>query len=169
MRKRIAIVLAALCITVALLSPVSIKASGAEIPSKETFVIVNGEQKQVKVIHVFDDGSQLLEGQPTVITQTRSSKTGQKPYYHCNSSGTVLWTATVIGTFTYNGSTSYCTNASYETQVSGSTWSEQSGSAYPSGNSAIADVVMARKLLFVVLETVPVTITLTCDKNGNLS
>ena len=60
MRKRIAIVLAALCITVALLSPVSIKASGAEIPSKETFVIVNGEQKQVKVIHVFDDGTCMI-------------------------------------------------------------------------------------------------------------
>ncbi len=110
------------------------------------------------MIHVFDDGSQLLEGQPVVIAQTRSSLTAQKPYYHCNSGGTVLWTATVTGTFTYNGSTSSCTNASYRTDVYASTWSEQSGTAYPSGNTAIADVVMARKLLFIVVETVPVTI-----------
>ena len=169
MRKLIAIILAGLCFTVTLFSPASVKASSADIPVDEIFVTVKGELKQVKVIYVFDDGSKLLAGQSVVISQTRDSKTAQKPYYHCNSSGTVLWTATVTGTFTYNGSTSYCTNASYNTQVNDSAWSEQSGSAYPSGNSAIADVVMVRKLLFIVLETVPVTTTLTCDKNGNLS
>jgi len=113
--------------------------------------------------------SEKLEGQPVITEKTRGSVTAHKPYYHCNSSGSLLWTATVTGTFTYNGSTSSCTNASYDTQISNSSWSEQSGTAYPSGNSAIADVVMARRLLFIVVETVPVTITLTCDKNGNLS
>ena len=169
MRKIIAIVLAGLCVAVTLFSPVSVKASGAKFPANETYIVISGEAKRATVVHVFADGSQLLEGQPEVAVQTRSSITAQKPYYHCNSSGTVLWTATVTGTFTYNGSTSSCTNATYVTQINNTAWSEQSGSAYPSGNSAIADVVMMRKILFIVLETVPVTITLTCDKNGNLS
>ena len=169
MRKLIAIVLVGICITVSLFYDMSVKASGAEIPESETYIVVNEEQKQVKVMHMFDDGSQLLEGQPIIITQTRGSLTAQKPYYHCNSSGTVLWTVTVTGTFTYNGSTSSCTSASYGTETNSSSWSEQSGNAYPSGNSAIADVVMIRRLLFIIVDTVPVTITLTCDKNGNLT
>ena len=169
MRKLIAIVLAGICFAVTSFSPVSVKAFGAENLINEVCVTADGEQKQVKVIYMFDDGSQLLEGQPTVIAQTRGGVTAQKAYHHRNSDGNILWTATVTGTFTYNGSTSACTSASYNIQVYNSSWSEQSGSAYPSGNSAIADVVMARKLLFIVVETVPVTITLTCDKSGNLS
>ena len=146
-----------------------VNAADSDSLATETYIVVDGEQKQVKVIHMFDDGSQLLEEQPVVLAQTRDGVTAQKAYHHCNSSGTILWTATVIGTFTYNGSTSSCTNASYSTEVNAGPWSEQSGTAYPSGNSAIADVVMRRKLLFIVVETVPVTITLTCDKDGNLS
>jgi hypothetical protein len=169
MRKLIAIVLVGICITAFLFYPISVKASGKEIPVNETRIVVNGELKQVKVIHVFDDGSQLLEGQLVVVTQKRGSLTAQKPYYHCKSNGTVLWTATVTGTFTYNGSSSSCTNASYSTETYSNSWSEQSGNAYPSGNSAIADVVMIRRLLFIIVETVPVTITLTCDKHGNLT
>ena len=169
MRKLIAILLAGLCIAITLSSPAPVKAFDKANTTMKTCIVVDGKLKQVQLIHVFDDGSQLFEEQPLVITQTRNSLTAQKPYYHCNSSGTVLWTATVTGTFTYNGSTSSCTNASYSTQVYNSSWSEQSGTAYPSGNTAIADVVMMRKLLFIVVETVPVTITLTCDKNGNVS
>ena len=169
MKKLIAFILAGLCIAVTLSSHTPVKASDKETPTTKTCVVVDGELKQVQLIYVFDDGSQLLSGQPEVISRTRNSLTAQKPYYHRNSSGTILWTATVTGTFTYNGSTSYCTNASYNTEINANTWSEQSGTAYPSGNSAIADVVMMRKLLFIVVETVPVTITLTCDKNGNLS
>ena len=161
MRKLITIVSAGLCITVTLFSPVSVKAFGAKTTTNETYITVNGKLKPVRVIQVLDDGSQLLEGKPVVTAQTRGSVTAHKPYYHRNSSGTILWTATVTGTFTYNGSTSYWTNAG--------PWSEQSGTAYPSGNTAIADVVMMRKLLFIVVETVPVTVPLTCDKNGNLS
>ena len=169
MRRLIAIVLAGLCLSLTLLSPVSVKAFNARTPTNETWIAVNGDLKPVRVIKVLDDGSQLLEGRLVVTAQTRGSVTAHKPYYHRNSSGTILWTATVTGTFTYNGTTASCTNASYSTEVNASTWSEQSGTAYPSGNTAIADVVMMRKLLFIVVETVPVTIPLTCDKNGNLS
>lgn len=169
MKKLIALALAGLCIITAFHSPVSAKESGAETPANEIDIVINGELKQVRIIHVFDDGSQLLEGKPAVTAQTRDNITAHKPYYHRNSSGTLLWTITVNGTFSYNGSTSSCISASYDTQINNSAWSVQSGSAYPSGNSAIASVVMARKLLLIVLETVPVTITLTCDKNGNVS
>lgn len=169
MKKLIAIVLVGLCVTVTLFSPVSVKASSIKFLANETYREINGDAEQAKIIHVFADGSQLLEGKPVVTAQTRGSVTAHKPYYHRNSSGTILWTATVTGTFTYNGSTSYCTNASYSTEVNAGPWSEQSGTAYPSGNTAIADVVMMRKLLFIVVETVPVTVPLTCDKNGNLS
>ena len=106
---------------------------------------------------------------PKKVTEQRNSVTGQKSYYYKNSDGVIRWTATLTGTFTYNGSTATCTAASCETSVQSGNWSETYNHAYPSGNTAQADITMVRKVLFVTVQTETAHLTLTCDGNGNLS
>lgn len=168
MKRTSTLVLAVLCAIGLLLSPTTVSAS-MEHNEGETCIMVDGEPKQVHLVQEFADGSKLYGERPVILERTRGGITGQKSYHHRNSNGDVLWTATVIGTFMFNGTTSSCSSASCSTIIYGSTWSEQSCSAYPSGNTAVGNVTMIRKLLFIVVESVPITITLTCDRNGNLS
>ena len=169
MKRVTCIVLAGLCALGLFLSQTTLKVSAASNGLEESFEVIDGIDEPVRLVKAFDNGCKLYEGKVIVVQRTRATITAQKPYYQYDSNGGVLWSATVVGNFTYNGSTSSCTSASCSTTIYHSSWSEKSCSAYPSGNSAIGNVTMVRKLLFIVLETVPVTITLTCDKNGNLS
>ena len=168
MKRAIAWMFVWLCAVGILIFP-SKASAYAERDETETYITVNYESKQVWLLHEFTDGSILYEGKIETLDCTRGGVTSQRSYYYQNSSGNVLWTATVIGTFTYNGRTSSCTSASCRTTIYDSAWSEESCDAHTSGSSAVGSVVMLRKWLFFTLESVPVTITLTCDKNGNLS
>lgn len=92
-----------------------------------------------------------------------NSKTGTKSAV-CVSSGTAIYTISVTGTFTYDGSTSTATSASgsISAHVEGVTL--KSRNAYTSGSSAIA----TGSVVYYGI-TLQKTVTLTCDKNGNLS
>lgn len=123
--------------------------------------------KTVDVIY-FEDGSYLtveLTEQRTPLTRTTYSVTGSKTGYYNNSSGELMWTFTVRGTFSYNGTTSSATSASYSYTIEDSTWKFISGSAYCSGNQAIAEGHFRCALILNRYTT----LTLTCDANGNLS
>lgn len=115
----------------------------------------------------FDDGSYYV----TTITEslTRSTKSGTKTTTHYNSSGEALWKASVNGSFTYTGSSVTCTSASHSVTIYEDVWYTYSQNSYKSGNKAIANVVMKRKFLGIVVETKEANLTLTCDVNGNLS
>lgn len=169
MRKMVATALAIICVVGLFTSPLTANAQEGKSAAKEVYITVDGTVKQVRLVKEFADGSKLYEGKVVTLERTRAGLTGQKPYYCRNSNGEVLWTATVVGTFTYNGRTSSCTNARCSTTIYGSSWSEESCTAHTSGTSAVGSVVMIRKWLFFTLESIPVTITLTCDQNGNLS
>ena len=92
-----------------------------------------------------------------------NSKTGTKSAV-CVSSGTAIFTISVTGSFTFDGSTSTATSASgsISAHVEGVTL--KSGNAYTSGSSAIATGSVVYRGI-----TLQKTVTLTCDKNGNLS
>ncbi len=123
----------------------------------------------IRNIIVFENSDCLLESTPVVISEQRGSVTGQVFYRYRNSDGVIRWTATLTGTFTYNGSTATCTAASCETSVQQGNWHETYNHAYPSGNTAQADVTMVRKVLFITVQTETAHLILTCDGNGNLS
>lgn len=91
------------------------------------------------------------------------SKTGTKTAV-CVSSGTAIFSISVTGTFNYDGSSSEATSASgsIATHVPNATITSRS--AYTSGSSAIATGSV--KYVGITLQK---TVTLTCDKNGNLS
>lgn len=105
----------------------------------------------------------------TSQTRATNTKTGSKIAACKNSSGEVQWTVTVTGTFTYNGTSSTCTKASVSTKIVNDIWRITSASSSKSSNKAIATATAKRYLLGVELAPETKTVTLTCDKNGNLS
>ena len=103
------------------------------------------------------------------ITRTTSTKIAKKTGSYKNSSGTVLWSVTVTGTFSYNGSTSSCTKSVVSTHINNSRWSISKSSSSKSGNKATATAIAKCTSDGAVVSTVSKTVTLTCDKDGNLS
>ncbi len=97
------------------------------------------------------------------IQSYSSAKTGTKTAQYI-ASGTTIYTISVTGTFTYDGTTSDATSATCKiaTYVDGATI--LSRNAYTSGASAIATGSVS-----YIGVTLQKTVTLTCDKNGNLS
>lgn len=116
---------------------------------------------------VYDDGSYCI----ITITEssTRATRTGTKHYRFYNSNDVLQWKVTVTGTFTYNGTTSSCTSASHAVTISDNAWYISSQNSYKSGDQAIAEVTMKKKVLGIVTSTRNVSLELTCDKDGNLS
>ncbi len=97
-------------------------------------------------------------------TQTYSNtKTGTK-VAECISSGTSIFTISVTGTFTYNGTSAQATSASGSISALVSGVTLNSRRAYTSGASACAFGSVNYNGV-----TLQKTVTLTCDKNGNLS
>lgn len=122
-----------------------------------------------RVVVNFEDGSYLVETIETIDSRASGTKSGSKIHSYYAADGSLEWKATLSGTFTYTGNSATCTSSSCSVSISNSEWYTISKSASKSGSSANASVTMGKKLLGVTVAQVPITITLTCDANGNLS
>lgn len=142
-----------LCMTAALLLPV--QAAAAEAPVTEVIYLENGDSIVV-----------TLE---VMGARTSGTKTASKSYTYYNADGSKAWVVTLTGTFTYTGTTSTCTKASSSITIYDSTWYLKAKSTKASGSSAIVNLTVCRELEGTVARTESCTVTLTCDKNGNLS
>lgn len=109
----------------------------------------------------------------TVVTESVSrasgTKTGTKVKRQVDADGNEQWAIQLQGTFSYNGTSASCTNAVCNVSVSASNWYVVSKAAGKSGAVATADVTMGRKVLGITVAKNQYALTLTCDKNGNLS
>lgn len=124
---------------------------------------------EVTNITYFDDGSYMTETIYTFQTRASGTITGSKEKNFYGSDGVLEWKAILTGTFGYTGTNSVCTASSCNITIYDSAWYTISKSATKSGNTAYASVTMGEKRLGVTVNQVPASITLTCDKNGNLS
>lgn len=118
---------------------------------------------------LFEDGSRL---QITIFessTRASGTKTGYAQCLYSGSDGAAEWRAILTGTFTYNGTTSTCTASSCSVTIYDNSWYNISKSASKSGNTATATVTMGLKVLGVTVSKPTYNLTLTCDKDGNLS
>lgn len=116
----------------------------------------------------FEDGSYLTVELTTV--QSRStSRTASKTYHYHNLLGTEEWYATLTGTFTYDGTTSKCTLSGVTIGITDSSWYIVSRESHEEGDTAYGTVVMGVKFLGITTDKKTVNMSLTCDKNGNLS
>lgn len=102
-------------------------------------------------------------------SNSRLMTVSKQKVYQYSYQGNLLWKVVLNGTFQYNGVFATCIGSDCTTTVYASGWSCSSKSSSESGNEAIADATMVKKVLGVVTETRYVHLTLTCDPNGNVS
>lgn len=116
-----------------------------------------------------DDGSYITIELNVVQSRTSFATTGEKKYTYYNSQDVADWSATLSGLFTYNGTTATCKTSTRNVTIINDGWHEDSKVTSKSGASAIADLTMLYKVLGITLNNETIRMTLTCDKDGNLS
>ena len=125
-------------------------------------------QKENVVYHA--DGSYTvtrIEQMPTA--RAAGSVTGSKVTDHYSGDNVLVWKATLQATFTYDGSSARCTAVdNLSVRIFESGWSMASKSSSKSGNTATGNITMRYSGL-TGAGNFPITLTLSCDKNGNLS
>lgn len=103
------------------------------------------------------------------------SKTGSKTTSHYNSSDELLYSLKVTVTFEYTAGVSVtCVGQQYTTTVNANGYSFEDAVATRSNYStskvsATASATAVKKVLFVVVDRIPISVTLYCDYNGKLS
>lgn len=130
-------------------------------------IAVSAEEKGVDVIH-FEDGSYMTVEVISGRTRASQSTTGSKKYTYYNSDGISKWNAVLTGSFSYNGSSATCSSSSVDVTIFDSDWYVISKYASKSGNTATASVTVGRRYDGSTIK-VPVSLSLKCDANGNLS
>lgn len=133
-----------------------------------TPVQTKASEKKLDTIY-FEDGSYMTVEVITKGMRASGSVSGSKPYTYYGKNGTAQWKATLSGSFTYTGSSATCTSSSVDVTVYDSSWYTISKSSSKSGSKATASVTMGEKLAGVTVTKVPISLAMTCDKNGNLS
>lgn len=133
------------------------------------------ENTNIQTVEYYEDGSYLI----TTLTQnyivgigllsTRSSKTETKKGHYYDSNGAIVWTASITASFTYNGTTASCTTVSKSQTIYNNSWKCTSSSCYKSGATATGDFTFKHYVLGIPNKTINRTLTLTCDKNGNIT
>lgn len=128
----------------------------------------NAAENPIETVY-FDDGSYLTVEIITNGSRATGSVTGSKPATYYDSDGVAQWKAILSGTFTYTGTSATCTSANMSVTIYDSSWYVISKSASKSGNTATGNATIGDKLGGVTVSKAPVSLTLTCDANGNLS
>lgn len=131
--------------------------------------VIGMAKESAEGIIYYDDGSYMTIEIVTDGSRASGSVTGNKRYTYYDESSVTQWQAILTGKFTYTGSSSTCTSSSVNVSIYDSTWYVSSKYASKSGNAAAASVTMAKTLEGTTITKVPVSLTLTCDANGNLS
>lgn len=126
------------------------------------------EEERSTVVY-FEDGSYMTETLSIIPSRGSQTVTGSKAKNYYASDGELAWRAILTGTFTYTGSGATCTASSCSVTIYNSAWYTISKNATKSGNTASASVTMGKKLLGITVNTIPATVSLSCDANGNLS
>ena len=99
----------------------------------------------------------------------KKKKNATKTTTYKNSNGESLWYAKVTASFYYDGGTSSCTSSSASGGSYVSTWKILSKSSSRTGNVGSATVTAGSYYVGILIGTITETVTLACDKNGNLS
>lgn len=117
----------------------------------------------------FEDGSYITVSLSEAQTRASGTKSGNKTYRYYDSNDVELWRAVLTGTFTYTGSSATCTASSCNVTISNSAWYVVSKTATKSGNKALADLTMGKKVLGITISKKSVSMQLACSANGTLS
>ena len=117
----------------------------------------------------FDDGSYMTIELITHGSRASGSVTGSKKSTYYGGDGSTAWVATLTGTFSYTGSSATCTSSNMDITIYVSAWYTISKSATKSSNTANGNATVGLKNAGITVSRVPVTLTIACDANGNLT
>ena len=122
------------------------------------------QASSVETIH-FEDGSRLVIETVVFQTTTRSSsRSASQTGIGYDSSGNKTCSLTLKGTFSYDGNTSSATQSTYTYTIYKSGWKKDSASASRSGATAYAEGSFSN-----ASDNLTISLSLTCDRNGNIS
>ena len=116
-----------------------------------------------KILDLFRKIINFISGKKDV---SRISKTKYVRYH--DSAGNVLWTVYLTAAFSYDGEMSECTGVTYSYDIKDSDWSLLSAGCDKSSNTAKGTFKVRQYKLGVPLKQIEKTITIKCDKNGNI-
>ena len=117
----------------------------------------------------FEDGSYLTITVERMQSRTTNYITGSRNCVYTGSDGAQKWKVVLTGTFSYTESSATCTSSSSTVTIYDSGWYQMAKTSGKSGATATAEVTMGYKVLGITTKQVPVSLTITCDANGNLS
>ena len=121
------------------------------------------------VTEVFADGSYETESIYKMQTRAGGTISGSKVKNYYDSKGTLCWQFVLNGSFSYTGSSATCTSSTCSVSIYSQGWYVISKNASKSGNTASANATMGESSGGVLANQVSASLTLRCDKNGNLS
>ena len=121
------------------------------------------------VTEVFADGSYETESIYKMQTRAGGTISGSKVRNHYDSKGTLCWQFVLNGSFSYKCSSATCTSSTCSASIYSQGWYVISKNASKSGNTASANATMGESSGGVLANQVSASLTLRCDKNGNLS
>lgn len=120
-------------------------------------------------ITYLENGSYIIDTIVLFKGRASGSISGSRTKSYYDANGNLDWKAVLNGSFTYTGSSATCTSSSVSVTVYDSAWYTIFKTASKSGNTASASVTMGCKELGITVDRVTIPISLTCDKDGNLS
>ena len=117
----------------------------------------------------FDDGSYIEIETTYLESRAISAQTGSRAYTYRDQDHKIQWQAVLQGTFSYDGTTSTCTASICTVSITDNAWYVVSKTTSKSGGTAYAELVIGRKMLGITVEKRTINLSLSCDKDGNLS
>lgn len=132
-------------------------------------VAVCAQEQDSTAYITYDDGSYIAVEVTVIQSRASSTRIAAKHYTYYNSNDVKQWKATVTGTFAYDGTTSQCTAVSTNFTVYNSEWSLDSVTKNKSGSRAFADFYISYAPIIGVSFETSVRVTVTCDKDGNVT
>lgn len=145
-----------LCVLTSVMIPVSAETEEVAPVSHTVVYHADGSWDEIEIV-VFPG----IKG-PDQITGSKTNK-------HYSSSNQLIWKVTLTGTFQYDGTTSVCANAYTTVNLYQSGWTVISENTTHSGNTAHSVVTLGKYIAGALMTAGYSNLSLSCDKNGNLS
>ena len=139
------------------------------VVSQLTTYVSAANFEKVTTKECLSDGSYIET--EIIFDNTRSTITNaRKRSTYKSVSGAALWYGEVTASFYFNGSTSRCTSASASAGSYNNLWKIRSKSASQLGNTGTATIAASSYLpTGALVGTTQLVVSLSCDKNGNLT
>ncbi len=114
--------------------------------------------------------SRIIKWLKGIIDKLKGNKFVTKSKYatYYSSEGEILWSVHLKAEFTYNGKKAVCDKSEINAMIYDLDWRLLESSHSEKDNTAQGSFVMKQYKLGVPLKEIEKTLTLTCDKNGNV-